>query len=61
MALCCIGPTFWEKKLRTLTRTENLNIFKLNVKKYFLNERKSSNNTFKFISIFNYNHPHFYL
>ena len=38
LALPYIGPTFWNKTLETLKRTNNLNTFKHNLKKHFLNE-----------------------
>ena len=38
LALSYIGPTFWKKTPETLKRTKNLNTFKHNMKKYFLNE-----------------------
>ena len=40
-ALLYIGPTFWNKTSDTLKRINNLNIFKHNLKKHFLNERKN--------------------
>ena len=46
LALSYIGPTFWNKTLDTLKRTENFNNFKHNLKKYFLNELKNCDNTF---------------
>ena len=41
LALSYIGPTFWNKTPGTLERTKNLNTFKHNLKKYFLNELKN--------------------
>ena len=38
LALSYIGPTFWNKTPDTLKRTKNLNTFKHDLKKYFLNE-----------------------
>ena len=49
LALSYIGPTFWDKTLNTLKRPKNLNTFKHNLKKYFLNYLKNCDNTFKFI------------
>ena len=46
LALSYIGPTFWNKTPDTLKRTKNLNNFKHNLKKYFLNELKNCNNSF---------------
>ena len=46
LALSYIGPTFWNKTPDTLKRTKNLNTFKHNLKKYFLNELKNCDNTF---------------
>ena len=46
LALSYIGPTFWNKNPDTLKRTENVNTFKHNLKKYFLNELKNCNNSF---------------
>ena len=46
LALSYIGPTSWNKALDTLKRTKNLNTFKPNLKKYFLNELKNCNNSF---------------
>ena len=46
LALSYIGPTFWNKIPDTLKRTKNLNTFKHNLKKYFLNELKNCNNPF---------------
>ena len=37
---------FWNKTPDTLKRTKNLNTFKHNLKKYFLNELKNCDNTF---------------
>ena len=45
-ALSYIGPTFWNKTLDTLKCTKNLNTFKRNWNKYFLNELKNCNNPF---------------
>ena len=38
LALSYIDPTFWNKTPDTLKHTKNLNTFKHNLKKYFLNE-----------------------
>ena len=46
LALSYIGPTFWNKTPDTFKRTKNLNTFKHNLKKYFLNELKNCNNSF---------------
>ena len=46
LALSYIGPTFWNKTPDTIKRTKNLNTFKHNLKKYFLNELKNCNNFF---------------
>ena len=46
LALSYIGPTFWNKNLDTPKRTKNLNTFKHNLKKYFLNDLKNCANTF---------------
>ena len=46
LALSYIGPTFWNKIPDTLKCTKNLNTFKHNFKKYFLNELKNCDNTF---------------
>ena len=48
--LCYIGPTFWNKTLETLKCTNNLNTFKHNLKKHFLNQHFIF---FELISIFN--------
>ena len=40
-ALSYIGPTFWNKTPDTLKRTKNLNTFKHNLEKYFLNGLKN--------------------
>ena len=61
-ALSDIGPTFWNKTPDTLKRSNNLNIFKHNFKKYILKELNNSNIFFlNQFSIFNYKHPHFAL
>ena len=52
LALSYIGPTFWNKTPDTLKRTKNLNTFKHNLKKYFLNELVTT--LLKFILVFNY-------
>ena len=57
-ALSYIGPTLWNKKPETLKRTNNLNTFKHNLKKYFLDELEIT--LVELIFIFNYNHPYFY-
>ena len=44
-ALSYIGPTFWNKTPDKLKRTKNLNTFKHNLKKCFLNELKNCDNT----------------
>ena len=41
LALSYIGPTFWNKTPDTFKRTKNFNIFKHNLKKYFLNELRN--------------------
>ena len=46
LALSYTGPTFWNKIPDTLKRTRNLNTFKHNWKKYFLDELKNCNNSF---------------
>ena len=46
LALSYIGPTFWNKTPDTLKHAKNLNTFKHNLKKYFLNELKNCDNTF---------------
>ena len=46
-ALSYIGPTFWNQTPHTLKRSNNLNTFKHNCKKYFLKELKTSNNSFQ--------------
>ena len=46
LTLSYTGPIFWNKILDTLMRTKNLNNFKRNLKKYFLNELKNCNNHF---------------
>ena len=46
LALSYIGPTFWNETQDTLKRTKNLNAFKYDLKKYFLNELKNCNNSF---------------
>ena len=46
LALPYIGPTFWNKTPDTLKRIKNLNTFKHNLRKYFLNEPKNCDNTF---------------
>ena len=43
MALPYIGPTIWSKTLYMLKRTENLNMFKHNLKEHYLKELKNSN------------------
>ena len=43
-ALSYIGPTFWNKTPDTLKRSNNLNTFNHNFKKYILKELKNSNN-----------------
>ena len=45
-ALSYVGPTFWNKKPDTLKRSNNLNTFKHNFKKYILKEIKNSNSSF---------------
>ena len=40
-ALSYITPTFWDKTPETLKSTKNLNTFKHNLKKHFLNELKN--------------------
>ena len=45
-ALSYIGPTFWNQTPHTLKRSNNLNTFKHNFKKYYLKELKNSNNSF---------------
>ena len=45
-ALSYIGPTFWNKTPDTLKRSNNLNTFKHNFKKYIIKELKNSNNSF---------------
>ena len=44
--LSYIGPTFWNKTPDTFKHTKNLNTFKPNLKKYFLNELKNCNGSF---------------
>ena len=46
LALSYIGPTFLNKTPDTLRCTKNLNTFKHNLKKYFLNELKICKNIF---------------
>ena len=46
LALPYIGPTFWDKTLDTHRCANNLNTFKHNLKKYFLNELKICNNSY---------------
>ena len=46
LPLSYIGPTFWNKTPDTLKCTKNLNTFKHNLKKYFLNEHKNFINSF---------------
>ena len=46
LALSYIGPTFWNKTPDKFKHTKNLNTFKHNLKKYFLNELKNCNNFF---------------
>ena len=46
LALSYVVLTFWNKTPDTLKRTKNLNTFKHNLKKYFLNELKNCDNTF---------------
>ena len=46
LALLYIGPTFWNKTSDTLKSTKNLNTFKHNLKKYFLNELKNCGSYF---------------
>ena len=41
LALSYIGSTFWNKTPDTLKHTKNLNTFKHNLRKYFLNELKN--------------------
>ena len=45
-ALSYIGPTFWNKTPDTLKRSNNLNTFKHNFKKYILQELKNSSISF---------------
>ena len=45
-ALSYIGPTFWNKTPDALKRSNNLNTFKHNFKKYILKELKNSSNSF---------------
>ena len=45
-ALSYIGPTFWNKTPNTLKRSNNLNTFKHNFKKYILTELKNSSISF---------------
>ena len=54
LVLSYIGPTFWNKTPGTLEHTKNLNTFKHNLKKYFLDELKIVTTLFKFIWVFNY-------
>ena len=46
LVLSYIGPTFWNQTLDTLKRTKNLNTFKHNLKKYFINKLKCCDNSF---------------
>ena len=46
LALSYFGPTFWNRTPDTFKRTKNLNTFKRNLKKYFLNEFKNCDNSF---------------
>ena len=46
LALSYIGPTFWNKTQVILKCTKNLNTFKHNLKKYFLNELKNCDKSF---------------
>ena len=46
LALSCIGPTFWNKTPDIFKHTKNINTFKHNLKKCFLNEPKNCNNSF---------------
>ena len=46
LALSYIGPTFWNKTPERLKCTKNLNSFKHNLKKYFLNELENCDNSF---------------
>ena len=45
-ALSYICPNFWNKTPDTLKRSNNLNTFKHNFKKYILKELKNSSNSF---------------
>ena len=60
LALSYIGPTFRNKTPDTFTHTKNLNTFKHNLKKYFLNELKNCSNSslYLFSTIKN---PHFHI
>ena len=63
LALSYIGPTFWNKTPDTLKGPKNLKNFKHNLKKYFFNELKNSNNSFKIYFKLNstIKNPHFHL
>ena len=47
LALSYIGPNFLNKTPNALKHTKSLNTLKDNLKKYFLNELKNCNNSFK--------------
>ena len=62
LTLSYIGQTFLDKSPNMLKDINNLNTFKYNLKKYFLEPNlKIKKTLFEFIFIFNFNHPHFYL
>ena len=42
-----IGPTFRNQTPHTLKRSNSLNIFKHNLKKYYLKDLKNANNSFE--------------
>ena len=50
-ALSYIGPTLWNKTSDKFKRTNNLNAFKHNLKRYFLNVLKNYLFSFSTISI----------
>ena len=61
LCLTYIGLTFLKQTPHTLERSNNLNTFKHNFKKYFLTEFNNYQDFLNQFSIFNHKHPHFSL